>query len=200
MSVLVGWSDRFDNCLSFKSVFDIRDLTKRGQRRQRKPYLKSEFAFLQSSSRFFQINHFVKWIELSWSWTVKSLSYPSSERERKSSFVYVLHETWNWALSCPSRAKTVQWLLVGIMFVMLFQISNMWVLELRQPLPLVQVLNTLSTIPSGISSHFSHEVCSVFTISFSYSMPVKVQTRLYKFRAQYLIDSFARYLAINSHK
>ena len=52
---------------------------------------------------------------------------------------------------------------------------------------LVQVLHRLNTIPSGISSYFTHEVSSVFTISFSYSMPVKVQARLYKFRAQYLI-------------
>lgn len=51
----------------------------------------------------------------------------------------------------------------------------------------VQVLQTLSTVPSDISSYFTHEVSSVFTISFSYSMPVKVQARLFKFRAQHLI-------------
>ena len=60
----------------------MRDLKSRGRRRQGKHRLKSEFAFIQSSSRQFQLTCFVKFrrtpLELN---SLKP--YPSSERERK---------------------------------------------------------------------------------------------------------------------
>ena len=68
---------------------------------------------------------------------------------------------------------------------------------------LVQVLHRLSTItiPSGISSYFTHEVSPVFLRSaFVLNASKNKHACIYKFRAQHLINSLARYSASNSHK
>ena len=62
----------------------IRDLKIRGKRRQRKRCLKSEFAFFQSSSRFFQIIYLIKCRRTLTLLELNSQEpYPSTERERK---------------------------------------------------------------------------------------------------------------------
>lgn len=57
-----------------------RDLKTRGRRRRRKSCLKSEFAFIQSSSRLFYLTTFVKCRRILHELNSKE-QYPSSERE-----------------------------------------------------------------------------------------------------------------------
>lgn len=64
----------------------------------KKRCLQSDFAFLETSAWLFQLSHFVKHWQVSWSWICKNHLHTAVFRKRKKnlwSFISVLHETWN---------------------------------------------------------------------------------------------------------
>ena len=96
------------NALSSPLYPIIRDLKKRGRRRQVKRRLKSKFAVFKSSSRLFQPFTLSNVCEPSRSWIPNSLIQIKREKKNLSLLVYILYKTLNSVVSRRSRAVTAK--------------------------------------------------------------------------------------------